>query len=111
MLGLLSAPSTVSVETTQSTILLTWIPPFSLINITTYIVTITNEASADVTSQNTSVLYFRKVDHGYCRRLNLIFEIAAANPVGVGIRTAPIRASFHRRELLLISFKITAITI
>ena len=99
LLGLLSAPSAVNVETTQSTILLTWTPPFSLINITTYVVTITDEESADVTSRNTSMPYFRKINHEYCRRFNLTFEIAAANPVGVGNRTAPINASFHRREL------------
>ena len=54
-----------------------------------------------MSSQNTSMPYFIyhwQVDHGYCRKLNFIFEIAAANPVGVGNRTEGIKASFLRRK-------------
>ena len=99
-LGLLDAPSgVISDFATQSVIHLTWIPPFSLKDITNYVLTITNEKSGEVTSENTSkpmFTYHWRIDHGHCMLLEFAFQVAAANLVGVGRKTTRIKARFLR---------------
>ena len=106
ILGLLDPPSEVTVDFKNETVIhLTWLPPFSLKNITGYVITISamesnNERIIDElqTTLSEFAQYTWRLSLGYCQN-SFIFQIAAVNTLGVGSKTSGVVAGFLRCKL------------
>ena len=104
-IGLLDPPSEVTVDFKNKTVIhLTWLPPFSLKDITGYVITISamesnNERIIDELQITLSEFaYTWRLSLGYCQN-SFIFQIAAVNTLGVGNKTSGVAAGFLRCKL------------
>ena len=106
LIGLLDPPSNVTVDFKNQTIIhLTWLPPFSLKDISGYVVTISvesnNETSDKVQTTLTEFTYSWRSNKGYCSRF--VFQVAAVNSLGTSSKTSGIVAGFLRCKLIISS--------
>ena len=104
LIGFLDPPSEVTVDFKNETVIhLTWLPPFSLKNITGYVITISMESDNEriIDELQTTVSEFSytwRLSLGYCQN-SFIFQIAAVNTLGVGNKTSGVVAGFLRCKL------------
>jgi hypothetical protein len=87
----------------ETVIHLTWLPPFSLKDITGYVVTVSAIQESDkeniiIDESQTTLSEFTyqwRSSFGYCQH-RYIFQVAAVNNLGAGNRTSGIVAGFLR---------------
>ena len=101
---MLDPPSEVTVDFKNETIIhLTWLPPFSLKNITGYVVTISMESNSEriidkLQTTLSEFTYTWRLSFGYCQN-SFIFQIAAVNNLGAGNKTSGVISGFLRCKL------------
>ena len=101
---MLDPPSEVTVDFKNETIIhLTWLPPFSLKNITGYVVTISMESNSEriideLQTTLSEFTYTWRLSFSYCQN-SLIFQIATVNNLGTGNKTSGVVAGFLRCKL------------
>ncbi len=84
----------------ETVIHLTWLPPFSLKDISGYVVTVSLESDDEIIidkSQTTltEFTFLWRLTFGYCQN-RYIFQIAAVNNLGAGNKSSEVVAGFLR---------------